>query len=100
LFKIKKGGFMTVEVSIPFLFERYIKNKKMIESEAGTLSEILGSIVLKYPGIKNKIFSDGNSLKSNINIFINNKIIEDKSNLNIKVKDRDKILLLVTIAGG
>lgn len=90
---------MTVKVKIPFMLRQHADNKKIIESEAGTIMGALNEITQRYPDLRNKIFDKDSVLKTNLNIYVNNKIVENR-NLNKKVKDKDEILILLTLAGG
>jgi len=77
------------------------KDKEKITLKNFTLLELMNFLFRKYNSIKNLIWDEKtNSLKKQINIVINDKILNSNSKLSISLQDGDKVAFLLPFSGG
>lgn len=61
------------------------------------ISDVVSNLVVKYQDLENYIFTNEGRLKSFVNIYLNEEDIKRLDNLETKVYDDDKILLVPSI---
>ncbi|KLE01598.1 MoaD/ThiS family protein [Aliarcobacter butzleri] len=61
------------------------------------ISDVVSNLVGKYQDLENYIFTNEGRLKSFVNIYLNEEDIKCLDNLETKVYDDDKILLVPSI---
>ena len=77
------------------------KTREFLELDDNTLIDLNSKIFNKYIPIKNLIWDDEiKSLKRNVSIVINDHMVNDKNAGKLKLKDGDKVALLLPFAGG
>ena len=77
------------------------KDREFIELKENTVEGLTSKIFSKYNPIKNLIWDNEiKSLKGNISIVINDKMITDKYKGKIELVDGDKVAFLLPFAGG
>jgi len=90
---------MAINVDIPTVLRSFTGNKKRFEVNGGDVSQVIDDIENKYPGVKNRLISDG-QLNRYINIFVNDEDIRFVKSLQTEVKEGDLITILPAVAGG
>jgi len=66
-----------------------------------TVEEVLSNLVIAYPAIKNHLFSPDGSLRTFINLFIDQDSIRNfKNDLKTKVEITTTINIIASMAGG
>jgi len=77
------------------------KEREFLELDENTVEGLTSKIFSKYNPIKNLIWDDEiKSLKGNISIVINDKLITDKNKGKMTLLDGDKVAFLLPFAGG
>jgi MoaD family protein len=77
------------------------KDREFIELNENTLIGLTSKIFRKYEPIKNLIWDDRiKSLKKNISLVINDKVVQDKEKKQLTLADGDKISFLLPFSGG
>ena len=71
-----------------------------IEIEAQTVSQLIDKINDEFPGIKDYLVDDQRSLRHHVNIFINDKMIKDRIELQDSVFKKDTIFIMQALSGG
>ncbi|MCT7586791.1 MoaD/ThiS family protein [Arcobacter lacus] len=64
------------------------------------ISDVVSNLVDKYQDLKNHLFTNEGKLRSFVNIYLNEEDIRALDNLQTRVYEDDKILLVPSIAGG
>lgn len=94
---------MKVSISIPTILRPLTENKKKLEFESDsaleTVQSLLDSLEIKFPGIHERV-CEGNSVRSFMNIYVNDNDIRFTDNLATQVGDGDNIIILPAVAGG
>ena len=89
-----------ISVSIPTPLRKLTKDASTVYVEGSTIRDILYNLEFGYPGIKERLLTPTNSLRTFINIYVNDEDIRFLDELDTPVKDTDVITILPAIAGG
>jgi MoaD family protein len=73
---------------------------KSVQSDGGTIAEVLAQINARYPGFREQITTDDGSLHRFVNIYINDEDIRFLQALETPVKEGDVVSILPALAGG
>jgi MoaD family protein len=73
---------------------------KTVETEGGTIAEVLAQVNAKHPGFKEQITMEDGSLHRFVNIYINDEDIRFLQQLDTPVKAGDVVSILPALAGG
>lgn len=90
---------MSVLVRIPTPLRRFVGGSPVLEVNGETVSQVLGEISQRYPGVAQRLY-DGGTLRPFINIYVNNEDIRFLDGEGTRVKDGDVISIVPAIAGG
>jgi molybdopterin converting factor small subunit len=72
----------------------------VIESAPPTLSEALGLLWARYPGMRDRVLTEQSEVRQHINIFIGNDDIRYMGGLHARLCDGAEISILPAISGG
>ena len=77
------------------------KNREFLELNENTINDLTSKIFNKYNPLKNLIWDDEiKSMKGNISIVINDKLITENNKGKLELADGDKVAFLLPFAGG
>jgi len=77
------------------------KDREFLELKGNTVEELTSKLFNKYDPIKNLIWDEEiKSLKVDISIVLNDKLITDKNKGKVALVDGDKVAFLLPFAGG
>lgn len=82
---------------------RNIMDSKCTEEiqENSTISDLLTTLMEKYPGLSDEIFHDGTrELKDFVNILVNGRNISFLNGLDTRLRDGDLVVLFPPAGGG
>jgi len=88
-----------VEVRVTSVLQRVV-GAKTVETEGGTIAEVLAQVNAKHPGFKEQITMEDGSLHRFVNIYINDEDIRFLQQLDTPVKAGDVVSILPALAGG
>lgn len=71
-----------------------------METTANTMYEVIEDVNQKVPGLGNYLLEEDGSLRKHVNIFIQEDLILDRSNLSDAVAENDEILIYQALSGG
>lgn len=91
---------MSVKVMIPTPLRVYTEKAKAVEVEGKTAGEVLNNLAEKYSQLKKHIYDESGSLRSYINIYVNDEDIRYLRSENTEIKDADVVSIVPSIAGG
>lgn len=89
-----------VEVQFTSLLQRFFPGLKSEQITARSINEILDHLEELYPGIKGYLIHENGSLRKHVNIFLNGKMIQDRTGLSDELKSNDKINIIQALSGG
>jgi len=79
---------------------RNLVGAKSVDSNGGTVGELLNNLESKYPGFKSQISDADGGLHRFVNIYLNDEDIRYLNALDTQVKDGDSVSILPALAGG
>ena len=91
---------MSVKVRIPSPLRSYTNGADVIETDGGSVGEVLDSLKTKAGGIETRLFKGPNQLNRFVNVYLNDEDIRFLKNLQTPVKEGDEISIVPAIAGG
>ena len=91
---------MSVKVYIPVFLAKFFNGKRIIECQAGKLSDILETLSRQYSLYKNEFYEPNGRLKKYVTLFLEDKIIDNNDVESVDVKDNEKIKIYIPLIGG
>ncbi len=91
---------MGVLVSVPVPFRSCTNGRTEVTVEGNTVHQVLDNLNAIHIGIMEKIFDDKGKPRRFVNLYLNQRDIRSLDNLDTKVRDGDKIMILPIAAGG
>ena len=91
---------MSATVRIPTPLRKITNGADKIYVEPGTLQEIIESINIQFPGIKNKLCDSNGNLKKFVNIYVNGENIRFLNGINSTVLENEDVSIVPAVAGG
>lgn len=91
---------MQISVYVSATLRSFVNRKARIEIEGTTVREILEHLQDEYPESKKALFEEDGTLRSFVNVYVNDVRISKESEWETMVQERDEVLLLPAIAGG
>jgi MoaD family protein len=87
-------------VWIPQVLRAAVGGEKQVQLEGGTVRELVGALVTRYPSLKQQLLDDGGDLNRFVNVYVNGQDVRYLAGLDTPVTDRDEVRLLPAMAGG
>jgi len=87
-------------VKFTYALKRFFPGLKDTPSKSVVLAEILDEIEASYPGINSYILDEQGQLRRHVNIFINGKMIADRTKLDNQVSEKSEIYIIQALSGG
>jgi molybdopterin synthase sulfur carrier subunit len=97
---IKEANFMSVIVRIPTPLQKLTNNKTQIEVDGDTIVDIIESMELQYPGIKQRLCDENGALRRFVNVYVNEEDVRFLEGISTKVEDGAEISIVPAVAGG
>ncbi len=91
---------MPITVMIPTPLRQFVDKKDSVELEARTVGELLAALVEKHPDLGRHLYTDDGSLRSFVNVYVNDKDIRYLERTATTVNDGDVVSIVPSIAGG
>jgi molybdopterin converting factor small subunit len=90
---------MSVDVEISSIFGRYTDGVLNTKVEGKTVRECLHDLVKQFPKLKKMLLDKNGNLMHSYDFFINGQSVYPKD-MNLPLKDGDKLNVLYVIHGG
>jgi molybdopterin converting factor small subunit len=87
-------------VRFPALMKFYVDNQSEFPVDAATVAELLDNLIVHYPALKPHLFEPTGKLRRHFNIFVNGEHICELGGLDAPLKAKDKVVFMVSAAGG
>ena len=91
---------MAVTVRIPTPLQRLTNGQSEVQCTGQTVTELLGDLERRYPGIKERLCDEQGKLRRFVNIFVNEEDIRFLQGDQTAIKDGDEVSIIPAIAGG
>jgi molybdopterin synthase sulfur carrier subunit len=87
-------------VRIPPVLRAQAGDQKKVEVTGSTVGEALESLIEQFPGLKEQIFTEDESLNRFVNVYVNGRDVRYEQELATPVEAADTVVLLPAMAGG
>jgi molybdopterin converting factor small subunit len=87
-------------VRFPALMKYYVDNQSELSVAGSTLAELLENVFVRYPSLKPHLYDSDGNLRRHINVFVNGVQLRELNGMDTALKDDDKIILMISAAGG
>jgi len=91
---------MLVTINIPTALRHFAAGQAGIEVEASTAGEALEQLTAKYAELRRHLYDENNSLRSFVNIYVNDEDIRQQSGMTTALHEGDTLMIIPAIAGG
>jgi molybdopterin/thiamine biosynthesis adenylyltransferase/rhodanese-related sulfurtransferase/molybdopterin converting factor small subunit len=91
---------MSVTITIPTALRQFTGGTSRIEVEASTAGEALNQLTSQHAELRRHLYDDKNTLRSFVNIYVNEEDIRHQSGAATPIKDGDTLMIVPSIAGG
>ena len=91
---------MAIPVRIPTPLRKLTQNLEVVDAEGATIREVLNSLEITYPGLKERIYDEQDRIRRFVNIFVNDEDIRFLQESETPVKSGDEVSIVPAIAGG
>jgi adenylyltransferase/sulfurtransferase len=91
---------MPITITIPTPLRRYTGGKSEMQVDAKTAGEALEGLASTYADLRKHLYTDQNTLRHFVNIYVNEEDIRHGSGPETPIKDGDTIMIVPAIAGG
>lgn len=91
---------MAISILIPTALRRFTDSQSKIVVEAQNAGEALEQLVERHKELQKHLFTEQHTLRSFVNVYVNDEDIRYQSGLDTPVKDGETIMIVPSIAGG
>lgn len=91
---------MPVTITIPTALRQFTGGISRIEVEATTAGEALNDLTTVHPELRRHLYSDQQTLRSFVNVYVNDEDIRHQAGVDTAIKDGDTMMIVPSIAGG
>ena len=87
-------------VNFTSALKRFYPDLQPVTVEAETIVEVLAALEKRHAGLSDFLVDEHGTLRPHINIFIGDRLITDRENLDDRVGEGDEILIFQALSGG
>ena len=91
---------MSITINIPTALRQFAGGSARIEVEARTAGEALDRLTSQHAELRRHLYDDKNTLRSFVNVYVNDDDIRHHSGPETPVSDGDTLMIVPSIAGG
>ena len=91
---------MAVTVRIPTTLRPLSGGNKLVEVEAGKLSEVIAGLDAQHAGFADRLLDEDGSLRKFVNIFVDDDDVRYLQGLDTEVPDGLTVSIIPAVAGG
>ena len=89
-----------IKVRIPTPLRPLTKGQGEVDAQARTIVEMIDTLNVSHPGIKDRLCDDTGELRRFVNIYVNEEDIRFLKGKETSLKDGDEVSIVPAIAGG
>jgi len=87
-------------IRFPALMKYYVDNQSELSVAGSTVAELLENALARYPALRPHMFDLEGNLRRHFNIFVNGVQLRELNGMDTVLKEADKVILMVSAAGG
>jgi molybdopterin synthase sulfur carrier subunit len=96
-FDVKRSG---ITVSLPTVMKSATGGLQEIETCSGTVEQALGGLIVSFPDLLPRLFTDQKQIHRFVNVYVDNEDIRFLQGLDTPVLPGQQLTILSAIAGG
>lgn len=89
-----------IAILIPTALRQFTEGLSEVTLDAETVAKAVAILTKTYPDLEKHLFTENKTLRSFVNIYVNENDIRRENGLETKLKDGDTVMLIPSIAGG
>jgi len=86
-----------MKVLIPAPLRSYTAERREVEADGATLSDLLADLDRRYPGIRFRMIDEQDAIRRHIRIWVNQ---DQVSALDAPLRTSDEVIILQALSGG
>lgn len=87
-------------VKFTYALKRFFPKLRDTAADGKTLQEVFSEIESTYPGLQSYVLDERGSLRRHVNIFIDGKMIHDRTKLSDAFSSHSEIYIMQALSGG
>ena len=87
-------------IRIPTPLRKLTNNQEVVQADGSNVGELLASLDLRFPGLRERICDDAGQVRRFVNVFVNDEDIRFLDDQATPVQANDEISIVPAIAGG
>lgn len=91
---------MAVKVLIPTPLQQFTNNQASIECSASNVGELIESLIMNSPDIKNRLLDEKGEPRRFLNFYVNSEDIRFLEGTKTPLADGDEVSIVPAVAGG
>jgi sulfur-carrier protein len=91
---------MSVSVRIPTILRAYTGGAAEVDTEPGTLREVIAKLDASYPGVGGRILDDAGKLRRFVNVYVGDEDVRLAQGLDTQVPEGVQVSVIPAVAGG
>jgi molybdopterin converting factor small subunit len=89
-----------ISIRIPSPLRTYTDGLKEVKIVGDTVGSAIASLAQQYPGVRPHLFDEHGTLRSYVNLFVNNEDIRHLEGPATPITEQDRLMIIPSIAGG
>ena len=90
---------MTVEVTFAPSLRRHVDCPTQ-QIASGSLATVLEAALCAAPKLRHYVFDDQRHIRKHVAVFVNQRLITNRTDLSEQVSDGDRVLVIQALSGG
>lgn len=91
---------MSITIQIPTPLRRFTGEQGEVQVDGATVGEALADLTQRFPALRRHLYTDDGSLRSFVNIFLNEEDVRHLQAQGTPVAAGDTLFIIPSIAGG
>jgi molybdopterin converting factor small subunit len=87
-------------IRIPTPLRPYTNSQAEIPVAGSTVGAVLSDLTARYPNLRQHLYADSGELRSFVNVYLNEEDVRHIRGTDTPVEDRDRLMIVPSIAGG
>ena len=87
-------------IRIPTPLRPYTNSQAEVPVSGATVGAVLADLTSQYPNLRQHLYNDTGELRAFVNVFLNDEDIRHIQGADTPVADRDRLMIVPSIAGG